>query len=294
MKRIALLLVLELSVATSAGAVQVLRWERLPLNVPLVVGLERVVFVDRRVRVGVPPSLGDRLRVQSADGAIYLRASSPFTSTRVELQDVQNGMLILLDVSAQPAKPDEPPLEPLRIVDHSAPKADDDHADRLKVRDHSSPADPAQTSSETPIPVALTRYAAQSLYAPLRTIEPVDGIAPAPLQHCANLDTLLPTQPVRAQGLAAWRLEDDWVTAVQLTNTSERWVVLDPRELQGEFLAATFQHRSLGPHGEPSDTTVVYLVTGGHALGESLLPAITPFDPSLNLQAPTTKQSSSP
>src|SRR5690606_3454292 len=35
-------------------AVEILRWERLPLSVPLVVGEERVVFIDRNVRVGVP------------------------------------------------------------------------------------------------------------------------------------------------------------------------------------------------------------------------------------------------
>jgi hypothetical protein len=47
---------------------------------------------------------------------------------------------------------------------------------------------------------------------------------------------------VRALALASWRLEDQWVTAVRLTNTGAGWVTLDPRALQGDFLAATFQH----------------------------------------------------
>lgn len=38
----------------ASQAVEILRWERLPLPVPLVVGQERVVFIDRNVRVGVP------------------------------------------------------------------------------------------------------------------------------------------------------------------------------------------------------------------------------------------------
>ena len=289
MKRIALILALELCAATSGHAVQILSWERLPLSVSLIVGQERVVFVDRKVRVGLPPSLGDRLRVQSADGAIYLRASTSLPPTRVELQDTQDGSLILLDVSAQTAGRNEPPLEPIRIVDHSAEKSDDDRQNRLKLRDRASTPDATLPSSETPIPVALTRYAAQSLYAPLRTVEPVNGIAPAPFHRLANLDTLLPTLPVRARALAAWRLENDWVTAVQLTNTSDHWLALDPRLLQGDFQAATFQHRTLGPHGQSTDTTVLYLVTYGHGLGESLLPAIAPVDPSLNLPAPTTR-----
>ncbi|MBF3117665.1 DUF3438 family protein, partial [Pseudomonas aeruginosa] len=55
-----------LGVVPASQAVEILRWERLPLPVPLVVGQERVVFIDRNVRVGVPASVGDHLRVQSA------------------------------------------------------------------------------------------------------------------------------------------------------------------------------------------------------------------------------------
>jgi integrating conjugative element protein (TIGR03749 family) len=95
----------------------------------------------------------------------------------------------------------------------------------------------------------LTRYAAQNLYAPLRTVEPVAGIGRVNLRRGLALDTLLPTLPVRARALAAWRLEDQWVTAVRLTNTSARWLDLDPRALQGNFVAATFQHPNLGPAG---------------------------------------------
>ncbi|WP_134637617.1 DUF3438 family protein, partial [Pseudomonas aeruginosa] len=40
----------------ASQAVEILRWERLPLAVPLVVGQERVIFIDRNVRVGVPDS----------------------------------------------------------------------------------------------------------------------------------------------------------------------------------------------------------------------------------------------
>lgn len=73
-----------------AHAVEILRWERLPLAVPLQVGEERIVFVDRNVRVGVPASVGDRLRVQSAGGAVYLRASEPIEPTRLQLQDADS------------------------------------------------------------------------------------------------------------------------------------------------------------------------------------------------------------
>src|SRR5690606_28268432 len=110
-----------LGLAPLSQAVEILRWERLPLNVPLQVGQERVVFVDRRVRVGVPAAVGERLRVQSAGGALYLRASEALGPTRLQVQDVETGALLLLDVVASAAGAGEAYLEPLRIVSQEAP-----------------------------------------------------------------------------------------------------------------------------------------------------------------------------
>ena len=274
-------LLLCLAFVPAAHAVEILRWERLPLAVPLVVGQERVVFIERNVRIGVPPTVGEQLRVQSAGGAIYLRASAPIPPTRLQLQDVESGALILLDIAAEPAKAGQPALEPVRIVEGDVP-----------ATRYGEPAKPADDDAErtvpaakraTPVAVVLTRYAAQNLYAPLRTVEPVPGLGRVNLRRGLELSTLLPTLPVRAQALAAWRLEDQWVTAVKLTNASGRWLDLDPRALQGDFLAATFQHPNLAPAGRAADTTVVYLVTRGHGLAESLLPKLSPIDATVNL-----------
>ena len=261
-----------------AHAVEIMHWERLPLAVPLQVGEERIVFVDRNVRVGVPASVGDRLRVQSAGGAIYLRASEPIEPTRLQLQDADSGALILLDIAAEPAQDGEPPLEPVRIVEGNATPQ---RYGQAQAPGAAAPA-PDQARSprrETPVAVVLTRYAAQNLYAPLRTVEPVPGIMRVNLRRDLSLDTLLPTLPVHAEALAAWRLEDQWVTAVRLTHTGSGWIDLDPRALQGDFLTATFQHPTLGPRGTPEDTTVLYLVTRGRGLPQSLLPAVHRFDP---------------
>jgi integrating conjugative element protein (TIGR03749 family) len=277
---------LSLGFASAGYAVDILHWARLPLAVPLIVGQERVVFIDRNVRVGMPPNIADHLRVQSAGGAIYLRASDSIPPTRVQLQDVESGALILLDIDAEPPKDGQMALEPVRIVEDEAT------ATRYGNKGNAAPGDadgasdtlgkPA-TSRETPIAVVLTRYAAQSLYAPLRTVEPVAGIGRANLRRGLVLDTLLPTLPVHARALSVWRLDDQWVTAIQLTNTAARWIDLDPRALQGDFVAATFQHPNLGPAGQSTDTTVLYLVTRGHGLAESLLPAMAPIDPAVNL-----------
>ncbi|AZF53192.1 hypothetical protein C4J85_2707 [Pseudomonas sp. R4-34-07] len=261
-----------LLVSPLVNAVEILRWERLPLAVPLQVGQERIVFIERNVRVGLPVVVQGKLRVQSAGGALYLLANEAIAPSRLQLQDADDGTLILLDIAAEPAKAGEPPLEAVRIVEADRPSPRSEGESPVP-----SPAPP------TPLPVALTRYAAQSLYAPLRTLEPVPGVSTVPLRDDLVLDTLMPELPLTYRALAAWRLEDLWVTAVRLRNTSPHWIELDPRRLQGNFVSATLQHPDLGPKGDATDTTVLYLVTHGHGMAGALLPRISPVDAALNL-----------
>ncbi len=68
---------------------------------------------------------------------------------------------------------------------------------------------------------------------------------------------------IEATPLASWADETGlYVTAVRLRNRTHRAVILDPRTaLRGEWLAATFQHARLFPHGHEADTTAVYLIS---------------------------------
>lgn len=273
----------------SAYAVELMKWERLPLAVPLQVDHERVVFVDRNVRVGVPSTLAGKLRVQSTGGTLYLLASEPIAPTRIQLQDAETGALILMDIAASIPQENTSPLEPIQIIegDHTPVRygrteQNTGTSTKPPNRSQSDPASEPAAQRETPVPVVLTRYAAQNLYAPLRTVEPVAGIARVNLNRSINLTTLLPMLFVEAKAVAAWRLEDYFVTAVRLKNTSTYTISLDPRSLQGDFVAATFQHSNLGPRGDASDTTVVYLVTGKRGLAQSVLPALSQIDASSN------------
>ncbi|EAA7350413.1 TIGR03749 family integrating conjugative element protein [Cronobacter sakazakii] len=250
-----------------AKADEFMKWERIPLQIPLQVGLERVVFVDKNVRVGFPPALNGKLRVQSTGGAVYLKADSAFPQTRVQLQDVESGEVILLDVTAG----EKGPSEPVRLVYSGEVNTVSSTADTRRQAENSSiqPGSDDGTQAKrkkvqysAPVPVLLTRYAAQSLYAPLRTVEAVPGIRPVNPHLPKRLTTLYPSEAITATPLAAWGVANRAVVAVRLQNTASRRIVLDPRALQGQFVAATFQHRWLGPVGTPEDTTTAYIVTG--------------------------------
>lgn len=217
-----LLCLFSLLFITDAGATALMQWERLPLPVALHVGHERVVMVNKNVRVGYPAGLDGKLRIQSSGGTVYLKASAPFPDARLQLKDMDSGALILLDVSAS----DGEALEPVEL-----------HYDNA-VYGNDATAHPAQEPDDTPPTTALP-------------------LAPA---------------PVSASPLGAWQLAGDTVTAIRLQNQGAQRVTLDPRSLQGDFYAATFQHPWLGASGSPEDTTVVYLVTRGVQADRAILP----------------------
>lgn len=278
-------LALGLLAAADAKAVELLQWERIPMAIPLIVGQERIVFVDQNVRVGMPPQLAGLLRVQSTGGAVYLLASQEIPPTRLQLQNVTTGEIMLVDIAATPAAEGQAKLEPAKIVAGTAPATY--YGDSTPARKTSKPSTASEEEEvapaprhETPAPVALTRYAAQMLYAPLRTVEPVAGISQVRVDKGMDLGTLLPVLPVEASVLGAWRLDNSYVTAVKLRNLSAQQLTMNPTELMGNFTTATFQHPYLGARGNATDTTTLYLVTQGKGLKEALLPSsISQVDP---------------
>ncbi|MBF8668191.1 TIGR03749 family integrating conjugative element protein [Pseudomonas putida] len=254
MRVLILTLVMVSGWCSAVGAVEVKYWDRLPLAVPLTVGQERVLMLDEDVRVGLPNAIAGKLRVQSVGGTVYLRAAEALPPTRLQLQSVKTGDIILIDIEALEGIES---LEPVKIV--AQVQAPDTHAEK----------DAAPMA--TPVPVVLTRHAAQNLYAPLRTVAPLPGVRRVPLTDSIAFSTLLPTERVSIKALAAWRLGDYWVTAVKIVNRGPGKVALDPRHLQATLYAATFQHSDLGLAGTPEDTTVAYLVTRGGDLKHALL-----------------------
>ncbi|PCJ36292.1 MAG: TIGR03749 family integrating conjugative element protein [Cellvibrionales bacterium] len=221
-------------------------WKNTPIAVNLNVDKERLVRFPSSVSVGVPPGLASLLRSQSINGTLYLTAHEPFEATRVLVRAEGDGPVYVLDVSATDADPESPSLPMVQILDAKP-----------------APVGLVSDTTETTVPqwgyVALTRYAAQQLYAPARLLPSMPGIVrmPVPL---VSFELVMGGQ-VEAIPVAAWRAGLHTVTAVELRNKSSHPVVLDPRQLRGSWLTATFQHNRLLPSGDEADSTAVYLVS---------------------------------
>ncbi|WP_419851710.1 TIGR03749 family integrating conjugative element protein [Actinobacillus pleuropneumoniae] len=255
------------SVSFSACAEILMPWKRTPLPIDLHVGEERVILVDKNVQVGLPPELDGKLRVQSTGGAVYLKANTIFDLNRIQLRDVESGQIILIDLKSRAHKGK---LESIRIVmDESVENS------KLLVSQTQVPdlqAAETQQQSALPTPAALIRYAAQSLYAPLRTVEPLDGVRRVAAKLPKSIPNLMPNLTLNATPLDSWGLDGYVVTAIRLKNQAAHQVSLDPRDLQGYFYSAAFQHNWLGPKGTAEDTTVVYIVTEGNPNRAFILP----------------------
>lgn len=223
-------------------------WNKTPIRITLPVGQERLVHFPADVRVGLPSPPPPGLRTQSIDGTVYWYAQEPFPTTRVQVQELATGQMVLLDLLAQPGA-DTTPIQILRS------RSADPAVMELGTQNQTASAAAQATANF----VQLTRYAAQQLYAPQRLVRELPGIYPVPV----NTDpvTLVRGGHVEARPLIAWRGGEDYITAVRLQNLTGQAVILDPRDLRGQWAAATFQQARLLPRGDEADTTCVYLIS---------------------------------
>ena len=224
-------------------------WRKAPIAIPLVVGEERLVHFPDSVSIGLPQSMTSVLRSQSINGTLYLLATQPFSNTRVMVRSEKGGPLYVLDISAEPNDSERPALPDVQVM-LELPKTADGTA--------SSATAEINRSSQWGY-VALTRYAAQQLYAPSRLTPRQLGVGVR--QGRSEPVNLVGGGKVEAVPVASWKVGLHYVTAAKLINRNHKAVVLDPRELRGAWLAATFQHNRLLPQGSDADTTAVYLVS---------------------------------
>lgn len=234
---------LALPTLADTSAAERIEWTRTPIQVELKVNAETQIQFPAPVKVGLPGTLRTELRTQSVGDVVYLKPATAFESTRLIVQTRDGAHTYLLDVSSS-----ETAQSPraLRIIDRDAePPADEP----MREGAHAQPQDP----------VTLTRFAAQQLYAPRRFLQPAPGVVREPVSEAAV--DLVRGGAVTARPLIAWRTGRLHVTAVKLVNADATARDLDPRELRGEWLTATFQHNRVLAAGDEADTTVVYLVS---------------------------------
>jgi integrating conjugative element protein (TIGR03749 family) len=230
-------------------------WTKTPIPLELTVGREQRVDFPGPVKVGVPPPLASALRVQSVAGTLYLLAHREFDATRVMVREAQSGQVYLLDVTAKQEGGSASPVTIYAIEESADPKGPeaDTGPEQKTALSTAQPALPGYGY------VTLTRFAAQQLYAPARLLRDLPGVVRIPVKR--KPVALIRGAAATAEPLVAWRAGDRYLTAVKLTNRTDRALTLDPRTLRGDWLSAAFQHNLLHKRGDEADTTALYLIS---------------------------------
>lgn len=227
-----------------------LAWKEIPLDIQISVNQQRVIKFPKPgyVRVGVPGNIKDSLLVtEIIDSTVYWTAKAEFTKTQVPVVNPVTGETFLIHLSATSAPGN---LHPVEVLSHGGVGFDQS----------------GQASTTTGVKdqaidyVTLTRFAAQQMYSPARLLKDHPGITRVPIE--AELTKpLVRGHNIEALPLVQWQGGGYYISAVRLRNLSSQSIVLDPRQLRGQWLAATFQHSRLHPHGHIADVTTVYLIS---------------------------------
>lgn len=221
-------------------------WDKAPIKVILKPNTEKmVVFPSNSVRVKIPAALSGSLTTLSNNGVIYWEATEEFTDKRILVQDVKSQKTIVVHLSSDETLGTD---EQITVL--------------LK-----KPDEPVQQGSNTPEQSQitygyeeLTRVAAKHLYAPERLVDVPEGMHRVNVTQQSD-DYLIRGHIIEMTPVISFTNAGLYITAVKLVNKQHEKVLLDPRDIRGQWLAATFQHSLLGPNGDLTDTTAVYLVS---------------------------------
>ncbi len=236
-----------LSAWADAPPMERIIWNKTPIRLTLQVGAERLVHFPGSVRINVPPELTPNLRTQSVDGTVYWLASSPFETTRILVQEIDSSRTFLFDLVAKKKSSGTGPVTIL------VPKQDG--------TEPSTESDNPRKGTSRLDYTTLSRFAAQQMYAPTRLLKNDPRIHRVPLQMPDKIP-LVHGGAVAAKPLISWLSDGGlYVTVVRLQNQSDLPLSLDPRDLRGQWLTATFQHTRLLSAGREGDTTSVYLIS---------------------------------
>jgi len=244
------------SIGKADENVETVRWDRRPITLSLPVGQERYIWFPGRIQPGIPPELNNKLRVQAVNDTIYLLAKEPFEETRLPVRSLDDGQFFLFDIKTD----DAATSTPVRVVETVG--QDEDSLVTADIPETTNHNPRQQGSDQEKGYVDLTRFAAHQIYAPARLAQQIAGISSVPLPAAGETVELYRGGGVTAVPAASWRGRGGlYVTAVTVVNATNDALQLDPRLARGNWLAATFHDRALGPKGQSDDTTTLYLIS---------------------------------
>lgn len=224
-----------------------IEFKRHPLRIALG-NTERLVTFPNPVAVSLPSGAEADIDMQIIGRTAYFTMLAPRSAPiRVLVDDLVTGQTIPMDLLG------------MGDVDGLSSEVEVHYENQL-------PADQQQENraqEQSPVldMVQLTRYAAQTVYAPRRLKPVADGVRGIPMDG-KSIEGLFRGVRTRSRPIGQWRSGDLYVTAVQVVNLEGRSVSLDLEQIRGRWIAAALQHHRVLASGSDYDSTTLYLVCG--------------------------------
>ena len=232
-----------------ASAAEHLVWDRTPIRITLPLNQERLIRFPLAVRI-VDSELDEKVAVMKAQDALYFNAHTSFANKRLVVQLMPYGEAIILSLSASEKVVTATPIE-------------------IVMAESNEPDKPTDVPSTDINPITLTRFAIQSLYSPERLLVTPPEITRTPMQTHRHI-TLVYGASIAAKPLLSWHANDLYVTAIELKNELNKQVIIDPRQLLGNWQTATFYPTNTLSSRHQQATTTVF-VTSSRPFGDALL-----------------------
>lgn len=227
-------------------------WNRTPIHVTLSIHHERMVIFPSPITIhNTNPALSnDKLSLLNNNGTLYLTAKKSFDPIRLPVTLTSTGEVILLDIAAT-TNGENIPLNVL-VAQSSNSTTTVNHSNEETITDQST------TSIHY---ITLMRYAINHLYAPERLVRESNKIGRTPMftQKSVALTNGL---PLTAIPLISWQGSHLYVTAILLKNTASQTITINPNQIRGQWLAASFYpNRTLTAAGTLKDRTTLFLIS---------------------------------
>lgn len=229
-----------------------------PVSLSLTLGHEHRIVFPEPVYIDLPQRLARATAsLQPDEQVVYLTGRESVPPQRLIATATSGDRVYLVDIQVV----EDGPRNDYRI--------ESPELARTAHRDGAQPQEGGATNStnsqpRNPPQIELLRYASQSLYAPAR-LQPVHAqIRQAPTPEYPDGVALMRStrgETFDYRVVAAWRGFGRYITAVELINVTDLLVELDPRQVQGAFDAAAFQHTWLDKAGTAEDRTTLYLIS---------------------------------
>ncbi|STX28435.1 integrating conjugative element protein, PFL_4704 family [Legionella beliardensis] len=214
-------------------------WEKVPLTIELPISKERLVQFPQDVKV-IDQQLSANLDILKVRSSLYLTAREAFKDSRLIVQLLPEGEVIILNLKADEKAINSTPIEILIDAPKNTHLVDSNHYEYNAIQ--------------------LTRFAIQALYSPERVREIPEGIYRTPMQTTKTIP-LFYGASIEAHPLASWSGGNLYVTAIDLKNLLNKSVKLKFNKLMGHWQTASVYPKSTLPPRNQHESTTVFLVS---------------------------------